>query len=81
MRQLGVPVERRLVRPYGMDGESKWLVERLEHMDGDATWLSPGWLDDSQQFLTKLEILSRVRFQADEKVDGQAEPPDDSISG
>jgi hypothetical protein len=80
VRQLRVQLKRSLIRPLGMNRKHQRLPERLKYIDRETTTFSPRGLDDPQQLLAKLLLLPRQRFKADEKVNGQATPPDDKYA-
>jgi hypothetical protein len=78
VRQLRMPIKRRLVRPLGMDGKHERFSQRLKSMDPQTTVLGPRSLDDAQEFPPKFQLLPWSSLKADEKVNRQEAPPETS---
>jgi hypothetical protein len=64
VRQLRMQLKRSLIHPLGMNREHQ------------TTNLRQRRLHHPQQLLAKRHLLSRQRLKPDEKVKGQAAPPD-----
>jgi hypothetical protein len=79
VRQLRVMLEGSLIRPLGVNREHKRLPERLKYMESQTTNLCSRRLGDPQQFLAKRHLLSRQGFKPDQKVEGQAAPPEPQV--
>jgi hypothetical protein len=79
VRELRVQLKRSLIHPLGMNREHERLPQRLKYMDSQTTNFSSRRLVDPQQFLAKLGLLPRPRFKPDEKVNGQAAPPEGQV--
>jgi hypothetical protein len=75
VRQLRVQLKRSLVHPLGMYRERERRPERLKYMDSQTTNLSSRRLDDPQQLLAKLYLLTRRWLKPDKDMNRQVTPP------
>ena len=71
MRQLRVPLKRRLIHPLGMNRKHNRLVERLLYAHRQTTRLRARRLVYPQHLLAKLRLVPRLSLKADKKMNGQ----------
>ena len=72
VRQFRVSLERGFVLPFRMNRELQRIVQRLEDVEGETTGLGATGRDHAQDFLAEFSRHAGARFEANDKVNGQA---------